>query len=589
MLIRLLVQLLSLPLALVGSPFQEEGERVEFAVVTHAKNPVKALSRAAFAKCFKAQTRYWKRGRRIHLLMPRSDTPMKDFLLEEVYEMSELELKQYWLRLVYQNKLPEIPKVMPSTAVALAVAKSQPGALAIVEAKDVEGRKDVSVLKIDGKKPGDPGYWPSALRKVADEDKEKVEEKKEKDGDDAEDESGSDGGGDDSHAGIYPGIAGHVAAAGFPPLPAPPPDDDLRERVAVLEEQLAAGMGLGGASGLSLGGVALHGFADVTFRGVAIDSDDPGAQDGSSSFGIGQLDLFLTSQLSEELSFLNETVFETDQDGEAVVDVERLILKYDFGDAVNLQVGRMHTTFGYWNTTYHHGEWLQASIGRPRILDFEDEDGLLPVHIIGLSLDSYLEVGLGELETTLEVGNGRGPTPDELGITEDGNDMKAANLSLILSPAAVEGLRVGAGAYVDEIPPNADAAKGPTHGSLDELILNASAAYVGDDWLAAVEYFHIEHDATAGGSADTNGFYVQLERALGRAKPYARFEGVDVSDTDPYFESVEDLVRYSVGVRWDLNAWNAIKLQLSHSRFEAGPGGFDRDETAVTIQTAVAF
>ncbi len=84
--------------------------------------------------------------------------------------------------------------------------------------------------------------------------------------------------------------------------------------------------------------LALKGFADVSFK--AEDDLNAGEQN-PNSFALGQLDLFMTSELSDRINVLAETVFEFNEDNEAALDVERLELKYAFSDLVNIRVGRM--------------------------------------------------------------------------------------------------------------------------------------------------------------------------------------------------------------------------------------------------------
>ena len=47
----------------------------------------------------------------------------------------------------------------------------------------------------------------------------------------------------------------------------------------------------------------------------------------------------------------------------------------------NVSIGRGHTAMGYWNQTFHHGKWFQTTTDRPAIYRFEDDIGILPVHL----------------------------------------------------------------------------------------------------------------------------------------------------------------------------------------------------------------
>ena len=124
----------------------------------------------------------------------------------------------------------------------------------------------------------------------------------------------------------------------------------------------------------------IRGFGDIAFHG----SDQPGS---TNAFTLGQLNLFVTSDISEKFKFLGEIVFEGGPDdiygvpsGETnkfSVDLERYLLQYSRNDYFNLSVGRYHTAIGFYNTAYHHSTWFQTTTGRPLMFEFEDR-GVLP-------------------------------------------------------------------------------------------------------------------------------------------------------------------------------------------------------------------
>jgi hypothetical protein len=71
-------------------------------------------------------------------------------------------------------------------------------------------------------------------------------------------------------------------------------------------------------------------------------------------------------------------------------------------------LGRFHTPLSYWNTAYHHGAYLQPSITRPGIAEYEDGGGILPMHTTGLLIDGSRE--LDQTRWNYEVAAGVGPT-----------------------------------------------------------------------------------------------------------------------------------------------------------------------------------
>lgn len=360
--------------------------------------------------------------------------------------------------------------------------------------------------------------------------------------------------------------AGGVAAA--------EPDSRLEELEARLDEmELAAD----DPSGPTL---KLAGFSHVQF--VATDDGDQ----TSNAFAMGGLDLFISSQLSDRVSFLNETVFEPTDEGENVLDVERVIIKVVVSDALNIQAGRFHTSIGFWNEAFHHGEWLQTSIGRPTILNFEDEAGMLPIHMIGVVLNGRLRTAPLTIDYTLEVGNGRGVSPDPPQITVDANKGKAVNARLGFSPSAIPGLRFGGGAYVDQIPENTDATVGRLHGEIDELIISGFLTYKHRAIEVMGEYIGITHEGD--GSASSSGYYGQLGYRFGAFIPFVRYDAVAVDDKDTFFSSVDDSKTMAAGVRWESSTYAVIKAQMQQTVVTPAAGDEQTTKSAI-VQTAFAF
>ncbi len=398
-----------------------------------------------------------------------------------------------------------------------------------------------------------------------------------------------------------------AAVAGAPPTPAQAPQpvapggaaanptsdetsqrlDALTEEVARLHARLDSTQELPDSS-MSGPTLTLKGFGHVQGGFERVDSEDDTQDETSDGFALGALDLFINSQVSDRISFLNETVFEPSSGNETVLDVERLLLKYDFDDRFNLQVGRFHSTIGYWNEAFHHGEWLQTSIDRPAILHFEDDDGLLPVHTIGLLFKGRHDCAMADVDYTVECGNGRGRTPDPPQISGDNNEFKSINLALGIAPSKIEGLRFGANGYFDHIPRNQNASDGPLHASLDERIVGAFVTWFGDQWEVMAEGFNIRHGGH-GPSATSNGYYLQVSRKAGDFTPYVRYDALDLDDADRFFTSVDDRDTIAVGVRWDVSDWNAVKLQLSWTEVNGANSGPGARIPAVTVQTAFVF
>lgn len=354
--------------------------------------------------------------------------------------------------------------------------------------------------------------------------------------------------------------------------------DELRMDYDLLQEE-SEGMKL------RLDNYTLKIFWNITF--MAEDTDDE-TEERSNTFTMGQFDVFLTARLTDRLSILAENVVEFgEHHGESEIELclERLWIKYELSDLLKLKVGRMHFATGYWNTAYHHGTWLQTSIFRPQMLKWEhDMDSVLPMHMVGLEFSGGLSGDNLAVEYILQVVNGRGRKSHEVQMVQDDNDHKATNFYLRLEPAFIPGLQLGGNIYYDKIPPDPDE---PTRvKEINELIWGGYLAYLQGDYELLAEALQIEHeDKTSAEDFKTIATYVQAGYQINSFKPYYRFDHVDYEVGDPFYSPhTFDLKQHTLGLRWDVVSWNAIKLEGSFSDWKG-----KSDSKAIAINTSFHF
>jgi|SRR5579864_2170364 hypothetical protein len=318
----------------------------------------------------------------------------------------------------------------------------------------------------------------------------------------------------------------------------------------------------------------IRGFGDVDLHGT----DRRGA---TTSFSLGQLDLFVTSDVSEKFKLLSEIVFEADQKNSFGVDVERLLLQYSPNDLFKLSAGRYHTAIGYYNTAYHHSTWLQTATGRPFLFEFEDGGGILPIHNVGVSATGLIPSGRLQLHYVAEIGNGRAsrsPLDEPVQNVVDENNGKAVNFALFATPEAVRGLQFGFSTYHDHLTP----ANAPRIG---ELIFAAHAVMVRPNFEWLNEALLIRH-ALDGSSRvfNTPGFYSQISKRFGSYRPYFRYQYVNGSNSEPVFPDVGRRQGPSVGLRFDASESVALKLQYDRTDLRHQPAFND-----LTLQLAFTF
>jgi len=297
----------------------------------------------------------------------------------------------------------------------------------------------------------------------------------------------------------------------------------------------------------------IRGFGDVGFYG--------GNQKGqTSSFSLGQTNLFITSNLSDRLRFLTEMVFEVHEDNAFSIDLERVLLEGSLNDYLKLSAGRYHTAIGYYNTAYHHSTWFQTATERPYIFEFEDEGGILPIHMVGAQASGQIPSGKLGLHYVAEVGNGRtsDPLAEPVQNYVDENGHKALNVALFARPDVVPGLQAGFSLY-------RDVRSVPGAPKINETIVDAYAVLVRPrfEWLN--EALMIRHSPEGEQVYETPAFYSQISERFGIYRPYLRYQYINASSHEPIFPQVGLRTGPSVGMRFEVTESVALKLQYDYT------------------------
>ena len=304
----------------------------------------------------------------------------------------------------------------------------------------------------------------------------------------------------------------------------------------------------------------IRGFSDFGLYG--------GNQKGQhTSFALGDLNLFITSDLSERFKFLTELVFEANQTNTFEVDLERVLLEYDLNDYFKLSAGRFDTAIGYYNTAFHHTTWFQTTIDRPFL--FRDEEPILPVHSVGVSATGRIPSGSIGLHYVAQVSNGQASNFPNVAPVQnllDENTHKAVNFALYARPDSVPGLQVGFSTYHDVLFPL-------NSSRIGETIMDAYAVLNRPNLEWFNEALLIRHDVASPSHVyDTPGFYSQISERFGSIRPYLRYQYVNASRSEPVLGSVGLRTGPSAGVRYDVNESVALKLQYDYNELRQQPG-----------------
>jgi hypothetical protein len=288
-----------------------------------------------------------------------------------------------------------------------------------------------------------------------------------------------------------------------------------------------------------------------------------------STFQAGEFDLLITSKLSEQLSFLAEVVLGPDTTNEFDVDIERYQLTYKPKPYFAVSAGRFHTSIGYYNTAYHHGNWFSTAEGRPIMYLFEDSGGILPVHMVGVSFTGQVPhtEKLG-LNWVAELGNGLSSNPfatENVQNFYSDRNYKATNLAAYIRPDFLSGLQIGGSWYHDGLNPTQ--AQNPL--PLPEVRQNIESGYIvylKPPWEFLNEAVLLSNHLT--GTPETFRSpmaYTQMARKFARIyKPYFRYQYVNDSVKDPVNLLRGTYYGPSIGLRIDFADYAAFKLQFNH-------------------------
>lgn len=128
----------------------------DVAIVVRPDLPVENLTFAEVRKLFLGDRQYWTPNLRVTLLVRAPVARERDIVLRRIYGMSEPQFRQYWISKVFRAETATGPKVVYSSDMAVELVAAIPGAVAFVDA--AQAPKNLKVLKIDDKLPGERGY-----------------------------------------------------------------------------------------------------------------------------------------------------------------------------------------------------------------------------------------------------------------------------------------------------------------------------------------------------------------------------------------------------------------------------------------------
>lgn len=341
---------------------------------------------------------------------------------------------------------------------------------------------------------------------------------------------------------------------------------------------------LSASSGMSMRRpVYVGAFADTSFT----------LQDelAASGFSLGQVVLHSRAQLGGGFSVFGEVTLNSVPTWEARV--ERLIFEWEASDALKISVGRMHLPVTWWNSTFHHGLWLQTTASRPRAVTFGE--AFIPNHYKGMTVSGLLPVlqPLG-VRYLLGVSNGSDDDPQA-----DGVDIPFSGAvfgTLAFEPPSAPFLRLGAATHLEV----EQALAGEEQGArslqsglhvaytkerpevVGEMVLVRHQDKIAPDavdtsdtaetqssrTVMPMDGAHVHSSMNTGTNGDVHisaGAYLQLAWRLrvggDRFKPYLRYEQMTIHPDDLTLVNQSGAHFLLTGLRTDLTDSVALKVE----------------------------
>jgi ABC-type phosphate transport system substrate-binding protein len=131
-------------------------QTTDIAVITHPDVPVDNLALADLRRILLGDREFWAAGLKVTLFIRAPIARERDVLVQDICQMTEAQFRQHWIAKVFRADATTAPKIVYSSQMAIDQVSRTPGAITFVEA-GLAG-KNVKVLRIDGKSPGQAGY-----------------------------------------------------------------------------------------------------------------------------------------------------------------------------------------------------------------------------------------------------------------------------------------------------------------------------------------------------------------------------------------------------------------------------------------------
>jgi len=285
---------------------------------------------------------------------------------------------------------------------------------------------------------------------------------------------------------------------------------------------------------------------------------------------------FLYTYNSDRFRFLAEYIWSNTE-----AEMERLQAAWIIDDDTTLWFGRFHTISNFWTSEYHHGQFMQTSISRPGLEEWEDESGPMPSHVTGALLDH--EIVLAN-QTAFNLGLAAGLAPkfegqellpfDVLDPTS-GHDL-AVTGRMVYRPDVLSTNQIGLTISHNDIAVVSESNPALVDlNSIRQSTFGLFSNWQWDKWRVSSNWMYFDVQMRYGsGTVDDEFFlgYVQAEYETSEDwTVFGRTEFGDSEDDSIYLRLLPAVIahRQMLGVRWDFADRHGLTFEIADTSQQA--------------------
>lgn len=119
----------------------------QIAIIVNPSNTVSSVTAGDLHRIFLGDKSTWANGKHVFLVTAPPGSAEREFVLKNVYKMSEAEYAKYFLQAAFTGTVSAPPKDAASVAEVKQLVAGTPGAIGYVKQQDVDGTVKV-ILKL---------------------------------------------------------------------------------------------------------------------------------------------------------------------------------------------------------------------------------------------------------------------------------------------------------------------------------------------------------------------------------------------------------------------------------------------------------